>query len=490
MKKTPKFKRVIQLELNEISYPVVARLMAKNELPNFQKINRKWHFHETTSETEYDKIEPWIQWVTAHTGKTFAEHQIFRLGDAPNLKHTQIWETLSEAGIESSIIGSMNATRGKTTGGIFFSDPWALQNDTYPQTLRPLWEMISSKVKGHATTELTAKDLVDGLKACVSLKLPLKIYWKIANQIVSQKRNKLNKWRLAGIFDIFLSEIFKSVLNTTNHGYYTLFLNSVAHYQHHYWRNFDDTPFDASIQYDDIAQDHDPITYGYKIMDEIIGSIFKMVEKDKDTLVIIASGLSQEPYIEKEAIGGMNYYRLKDHEAFAGLVGLDASYEVFPLMSRDWQIKYQDERTRLEALRKLTGLTIKGQPLFNIKEDTEGFIFVETKFYQGNTKGEEILDANGKSVALFDDVFSNIAIKSGHHCGEGNLWLSKGGFSPILHQHSFPLTDLHQLTLDALGIKTKEEGFIQEIRRAEEVFNQPGQRKTGEVYPSRAGQSS
>jgi hypothetical protein len=56
MKKS-RFKRVIQLELNEISYPVIAKMMAKNELPNFQMINRRWHFHETTSETDYDKIE-------------------------------------------------------------------------------------------------------------------------------------------------------------------------------------------------------------------------------------------------------------------------------------------------------------------------------------------------------------------------------------------------------------------------------------------------
>ena len=31
---------------------------------------RRWH---TRAEEDYEKLEPWIQWVTAHTGKTFAE---------------------------------------------------------------------------------------------------------------------------------------------------------------------------------------------------------------------------------------------------------------------------------------------------------------------------------------------------------------------------------------------------------------------------------
>ncbi len=458
--KKPQFKRVIQLELNEISYPVIAKMMAKNELPNFQMINRRWHFHETTSETDYDKIEPWIQWVTAHTGKDFAEHDIYRLGDAHQLKHSQLWETLSEHGIESGIIGSMNTIRGNTEGGMFFPDPWAVKNDTYPKKIRPIWDLISSRVKGHATSEVSIIDMLKGLQACFSLRIPPRIYMTIAKQMFLQKKDKLYKWRLAAIFDLFQAEIFKSILNSTKYGYYTLFLNSVAHYQHHYWRNFDRSPFDPNINYNDIGTDHDPISFGYKIMDQIIGDIFRMCDGDKDTLVLVSSGLSQEPYVEKEAMGGMNYYRLKDHAAFAKMIDLDQGYQVYPLMSRDWQVKYDSDQKRKEALEILSGLSIKGEPLFEIKENIEHFIFIETKFYKGQTTGEFIKDRKGKAICLFDDVFSNTAIKSGHHRGEGNLWVSRGGFSPTLDTHSFPLKELYNLTLEALGVNPTDD-FLQ-----------------------------
>lgn len=50
----------------------------------------------TESEKEYQHLEPWIQWVTAHIGMTFAEHGVFRLGDIVNRDIPQIWEQLEQ----------------------------------------------------------------------------------------------------------------------------------------------------------------------------------------------------------------------------------------------------------------------------------------------------------------------------------------------------------------------------------------------------------
>lgn len=448
----PKFKRVIQLELNEISYPVLETLMARNELPTFQRINETWQYFETQSETEYDKIEPWIQWVTAHTGKTFEEHQIYRLGDAHNLRHKQIWETLSDHGIESGIIGSMNTLRRDTIGGVFFSDPWSQENHSFPARLRPLWELISSRVKGHATSEIGLKHMVKGLQTCMNLRLPPNIYWKIARQLYEQKKSKLNKWKLAGVFDLFLTEIFRSILRSTNYGFYTLFLNSVAHYQHHYWRNFDRSPFDPNIDYPDIKAQHDPISYGYKVLDQVLRSVLRTVGQDKDTLILVLSGLSQDPYTEKEDIGGMNYYRLKDHEKFTRSLGLASEFEVFPLMSRDWQIKYPDEPGRLRALRTFEGLRIMGERLFSVKESSRGYLFIETKFHKGNSNGAMIKNENGQDICRFHEAFTNIAIKSGHHNGKGYLWISDERFSASMHHKKIPLTSVYAMPLQALGV--------------------------------------
>ncbi|MBL7817956.1 MAG: alkaline phosphatase family protein [Saprospiraceae bacterium] len=448
---TRTYKRIVQIEMNEISNSVIDSLIAKGRLPNFAKLQREWTFLKTNSETEYDKIEPWIQWVTVHTGKTYDEHKIFHLSDVHQLKHKQIWEALSENKIESGIIGSMNILRRNTEGGLFFSDPWAIQNETYPAGLRPLWDIISRRVQSHATSNVSFKDALQGLKSCLQFKLPPSLYMKMASQIVKQKLNPKNKWKLAIVFDWFLVHIFKHILKSTNYGFYTLFLNATAHYQHHYWRSFDGKEFDPSIKYPDINDSDDPMTYGYLEYDKILGEIFALTDKDPDTLVVILSALSQVPYTAKEAEGGMNYYRLNDHKSFAKTIGLGEEYDIFPMMSRDWQVKYTDEIDRQKALQILKGLTINGESLFQMKEDTEGFIFIETSYTKGIKNSDCIIDKNGQVVTRFNDVFTNVAIKSGHHTGFGNLWLSeKHEVSKDTH---IPLTFLYNFTQEALGVR-------------------------------------
>ncbi len=52
------------------------------------------------------------------------------------------------------------------------------------------------------------------------------------------------------------------------------------------------------------------MTMGYELYDQILGKLLSATRNDKNTLIIIASGLSQQPYTESEAQGGMHYYRL------------------------------------------------------------------------------------------------------------------------------------------------------------------------------------
>ncbi|MES2203893.1 MAG: hypothetical protein V4496_01605 [Pseudomonadota bacterium] len=448
---TKKYKRVIQLEFNEISSEVIEKIIEKgHELPNFSYINKNWKFLKTQSEDKYEHLEPWIQWCTVHTGKAYSEHQIFRLSDVYKLKHPQIWETLSDHGVESGILGSMNVTRKNTQGGIFFPDPWSQNNEAYPSKLRGLWDLIAKKVQSHATTKVNYKDIVNGLQECFRLKLPLSIYFKIIKQLFSQKINAKSKWKLAGIFDLFLAEIFKSILKKTNYGFYTLFLNASAHYQHHYWRAFDSLPFNASIKYADINPADDPITFGYKIYDKILGDILKQVGHDQDTLIILLSGLSQAPYTKHEDVGGMNYYRLNDHKSFAKLLRLAG--DVFPMMSRSWQYRYIDDHDRKRAIEILSNSRVNGKKLFDLEETTAGYLYIDTIYMDEVSSDAEIHCGNNMSLGRFNDFFTHIAIKSGHHIGLGNLWISDKEMMKEFAD-KMPLSEVFAFTLRALGIE-------------------------------------
>ncbi|MCX6127126.1 MAG: hypothetical protein NTV34_20580, partial [Proteobacteria bacterium] len=415
------FERVVQLELNEISHSAIQKLIGKGKLSNFKLISESWTRFDSTSETIYEHIEPWIQWITAHTGKTYREHNIFRLGDAHELKHDQIWEVLSDQGIESAVIGAMNATRGRTKGGVFFPDPWSKENTAYPAELRGLWRIISGRVQSHAATQPGVKDLIQTFVASRAYKVSPLLGARIVKQIITQKLDARQKWRLAGLFDLFLADIFVHLLGQKNLKFCSLFLNSVANYQHHFWRNFEPELFAHDITSPDCNASDDPMTFGYEIMDEVLGRVLRSVNLDK-TLVIVASGLSQVPDTRHEAVGGMNYYRLQDHRNFAELIGLSPD-DVFPLMSRDWQIRVQSDDQGEQVSRTIKELTVEGKPVFHLTRNTHGFLFVETAVTHSVNHNAEVL--RGKSpIGKFVNLFANIAVKSAHHSGLGSIWMN------------------------------------------------------------------
>src|SRR5262245_44372945 len=70
-------KRVFVLELNEVSPGVLRRLIDTGYCPNFKRLRRSHVWLETSAYETYPNLEPWIQWVTVHTGLTQAEHKVF-----------------------------------------------------------------------------------------------------------------------------------------------------------------------------------------------------------------------------------------------------------------------------------------------------------------------------------------------------------------------------------------------------------------------------
>ena len=101
-------KPLVFIEMNEINYDYVTAYIKQGHLNNFKGFFAKHGFSTTTSETKYEVLEPWIQWVSARTGKTYAEHQVFRLGDIVNSDVQQYWEVLEAKGYSVAAVSPIN----------------------------------------------------------------------------------------------------------------------------------------------------------------------------------------------------------------------------------------------------------------------------------------------------------------------------------------------------------------------------------------------
>jgi hypothetical protein len=441
-------RRIVLIALNELSHEIIDDMAAAGKLPNFSRLNRTWTRYTTRSEDRQEWLEPWIQWPTVHTGKPYSEHGLFKLGDAGGLRHEQIWERLSDHGIESCVLGNMNASRGRMTRGTFIPDYWGSPRDVYPPELMPLWRTLSSLIQGHATSKMTPADIVGLLRVMLRAGLPVSAFtdlaWRALGHLVSPK----SRWKSAGALDLLMFRLFATLWRRGRFGFGSVFLNAVAHYQHHYWRSYDPAPFSAKVTYPDIGVADDPVSWGYQLYDRILGDVIRMAAAP-DTLVIVATALSQVAYTRAEDIGGEHHYRLIDLGAFLTAIGLEPS-DGSELMSRDFRLERRNEADQRRAREILEGLTVAGEPLFAVTDLSDHALFVNTRVARQLGEDAWIADAAGHPVAPFARVFRCTAIKSGSHSGDGTAWFSRPMLPPKPETSTIRLGELFEVIVGSL----------------------------------------
>ena len=112
--------KTILLGLNELNSDYIKFYIKLGLLPNFKKLFEIQPPIETTSEKEYKLLEPWVQWVTIHSGKSFKEHSVFRLGDIVNNPDlSQIFEELESDGLSVGAVSPFNAENRLKTPSFF-----------------------------------------------------------------------------------------------------------------------------------------------------------------------------------------------------------------------------------------------------------------------------------------------------------------------------------------------------------------------------------
>jgi hypothetical protein len=131
-------KRIVLFEVNEVNYELLLQAAGCGKYPYIEKL-ASLQYSETMTTDHYDSgyLEPWVQWVSIHTGCPSSKHHVMHLGDVPAAEFPQIWETLSQQGFHSGIWGIMNGSRREAVNCDFFvCDPWTACADPYPVELK------------------------------------------------------------------------------------------------------------------------------------------------------------------------------------------------------------------------------------------------------------------------------------------------------------------------------------------------------------------
>lgn len=355
-----KASKVLLLEFNEINWGVVDRLIAQRGidfLPHFQKLRNEGVWAVQSAVERPPLLDPWITWVTLHTGVPPDVHGASVLEQsADTIRAKRTWQYASDAGLSVGIFGSISAYPPVPVKGFMVPGPFAPGNETYPPSLMPVQALNRGYTQVHAGAQ-QAPGLSDNIKTALSLfKLGLKptTLGEIAGQLVSERLNPDTRWKRVCLQPKLNFDIFSEQYRVQRPDYATWHSNHAAHFMHHYWRAWDDTGFPVKSNPEEQRKYGEAVPYGYQLCDQLIGKAMALV--DDDTVLVLASSMGQQPYVSDHYIEGKHIVRIRDIDSLLDLIGRDGITDVTPTMIPQWNLTVPDAQRRAALIRVFEGI--------------------------------------------------------------------------------------------------------------------------------------
>ena len=403
-----KKKKLLFIQLNELNLELVQKY--SNNI-NFKFFNKNFFkkLMVTSSETNYELLEPWIQWASVYTGKTAKEHNIFRLGDIEKYNGSSMFNVIEELNKSVGIICSMNLKNNLKKPKYFLSDPWTNTPSGPGKIIQFVSKTISKAVNMNSHKSMSV------ILYCRIFAVLL-ISFRFKNILLYLKLifNIKNKWNKALLLDLILHDLHLNLIKKHKTDFSCIFLNAGAHIQHHYFFNSkycNNKELNNPKWY--VENKYDPILDAITFYDNILSDYKKL----NDYQIVVATGLSQKPYDRIKF-----YYRLKNHEDF--LKKLNISYlKVEPRMTRDFLITFNNNEEKKKTIKKLKDFNNINKLEIFLLEERDDSIFVTFCLNKDINSYGEVTIENQKNILLKDHVVF-VALKNGMHDGKGYFYSS------------------------------------------------------------------
>lgn len=414
-------KPIIIIELNEFNQALLNEATKQYSFPSIQKFLQFPMTQYTTEDREESGyLEPWVQWVSIHSGVGADQHRIQHLGDVPSLSFLQVWEILSQNHISCGVWGVMNGQRGQAENVPFFlPDPWTFSEWAQPSALNALLALPRYLAKNYQNLSKNAIFF----KACklmvflLRLPFPFLFLKEVGFLLKALKKFGPKHFVFIGFFEIISARLFQHYLKKYRPDCSILFLNTLAHLQHHYWTagTLGITP---------------PILFGLQCIDKILQQLFFQFG---EYAFVVHNGLSQmNTNHEKPWV----LYRQKTPISFLKAIGVQAT-RVEALMTHDAHVFMDTAEQCAVAVDLLKSAHMKKKPLFLVEQDVQN----PCKFFYRLAFTDQIEQSclfyvNEKPYGFFQ-YFDKIVTRTGRHIPVGQIYSDTLVFPNDIKNHEF-----------------------------------------------------
>jgi len=449
---------VLILEFNELTPRLMSRWMQEGLLPGFKRLFDESCVYITDAEEDPPELEPWIQWVTVHTGLRYAEHGVFDLGDGHKLRAPRIWNHVSDAGGRVWICGSMNAgSSGRALNGAILPDPWSVGFTPYPSgKFEPFFNLIRTYVQEYTRDKvpLSKRDYAAFGLFMVRHGLSLTTVWNTVKQLAGEQRG-LGKWRRAMILDRLMWDLFRCEWQRQKPNYATLFLNSTAHLQHYYWRALEPDAFLLKPSPAEQESYRDAILAGYQAMDELVQEGLALIEGTNTALVLL-TGLSQQPLTAYEASGGKQLFRPRDPLALLRFAGVHDEATYAPVMAEEFRLYFRDGEAAQRASLALRSLRLGELAVMRVRGEGRE-LFVACDINHTPAESARVHAPGARDEPRFDALFYPVeSIKSGGHHRDGLFWVRSAERAHRVVAEKVPLSRVAPMLARLAGLSESD----------------------------------
>jgi len=416
--------RLLLIELNEFDPVFLRSAAARLGLRSLQALLNLPHATTTTADlVEHDGLDPWVQWVGVHSGVPSHIHGIKRLSQTSVQMLPQIWTKLGDSGFSWGVWGAMNAPRQSAPGcAFFFPDPWSFEERAFPQFLNDFLALPRYMSKNYfrpCLSEVMARCVrfAFGMRKPVMLS-PLFRLGLLAMERIC--RGKLSLHACVVLHDYFSGLAFAELRRIHRPNFSLLFLNSIAHLQHQFWK---------------AGEAIDPeMEFGLRLVDAICEKLIGSLESGE--ALVLVNGLRQRN-VDGLGICG---YRQINPQAMIEIIGIKGGV-VEQCMTNDAHILFRTpfEADAATAILQKCALT-DGTRVFFVERLDPTRIFFRSLIEHRVGSDEHI--RSGDRSYLFADLMQFVCYRTGAHVPDGDVFARGVNLPPTLANH-----EVHDLVL-------------------------------------------
>jgi len=456
--------KLILLEFNEINWRLVDPLLAAGEMPQLAAMIRHGARAAPVATETTDNLEPWITWVSLHTGQPQRTHGVRVLEPPPEtIRHPRSWEIVAEAGRSYGIFATPSSWPPRDDAAFYVPGNFSRDTATHPESLRPIQDLNCTYSRQH--NPLERKEGLGGMLrrglGLARLGLRPGTVATLASQLLLERVTPDVAWKKVALQPIVNIDFFERLWRRHRPDFATFHTNHVAHYMHRYWRAHDPAAFPGQ---EPDAEEREryggAITFGHRVADRVLGRVRRFV--DDDTVVVLASSMGQRPYLDARFADGKPATRLRSIERILELMGLAGRVRPVAVMAPQWNLECRDEQALREVLAALEASVRERDGRAEGRlihfEEHGGTVTITPAAPERGTEGLVAVVADGRGGTKrhdWDELLAqqDTTTKEGYHDPEGLLVIEGPGVAAGARAGACTHLDVLPTMLDLMGLE-------------------------------------